>query len=254
MKKIISFLMALILCMAFMIPAFAANRTVFGTLEVAGQGTETAPYKITEIGQLRALAKEVNDGNYDFKGKYFMIVGSLPGSLETPIGTAEHPFRGNFNGCGQIVKLNINMPKNNYVGLFGYCEGSRIENINWQGSVIGNYYVGGICGFCDGGSIINCGDILPINLKKYIYGRFYVGGICGEMDNGTIDRCINNVSILDCLPDALGGICGQMFSGVIKNCVNNGDLDGSRVGGICGFIGCTNDFVPRSSVINCNQR
>ena len=279
MKRILSLLLAvLMICAMLSVTALAANGGgEFNTLKIGrGFGTEEKPYVIKDLNQLKALANEVNKGSYDFNGVYFALGFSPAHALITPIGTAEHPFRGNFDGRGNIVWLDIDLPETDYVGLFGYCVGSEIKNVYWQGSVVGHSYVGGICGYNEGGSITGCGYKSWSNIDGSVTGSgsidglsSYIGGLCGHMADGEISDCsmvgtvANNGTELN-TQAYLGGLCGFM-AGNMENCINSAEVIGTidkkynglyqyaksnEVGGLCGhFEGKMRDCINKGEVV-----
>ena len=73
----------------------------------------------------------------------------------TPIGTADKPFSGNFDGNGHTISgLNYS---GEYAGLFGYMNNGTISNIKLADSSFANGTAsGGICAVNNGGTIENC--------------------------------------------------------------------------------------------------
>ena len=131
--------------------------------EKVSDGSDGAPYLIKNTKQMELLAHRVNSGKNDYSNKYFELDGDLLYSQEvadnyTAIGTADHPFRGNFNGYGHVVAfVNIDKADADYQGLFGYTAGATISDIQFTDSEItGNNHVGGIVGYADGGTVKNC--------------------------------------------------------------------------------------------------
>ena len=114
---------------------------------------------IMSAKQLRTFAGMVNAGT-DFAGKTIMLGADivLPGEW-TPIGTAEHPFKGTFDGCIEISDNNykyyavsgaeVNAAGPN-AGLFGVVDGGKVQNLTVAGSVSSeakDAHVGGIVGW-----------------------------------------------------------------------------------------------------------
>ena len=104
----------------------------------------------------------------------------------TPIGNSSNRYTGTFNGDGKTISgLYFDDTSTSYVGLFG-CLG---ENGNITGVTVadsyfsGLYYVGGVCGFNDSGTITNCSNTGAVS------GSYHVGGVCGWNDFGTIANC-----------------------------------------------------------------
>ena len=151
----------------------------------------------------------------------------------TPIGTNyNNRYTGTFDGAGyKISGLYIDSDAT-YAGLFGRIgEGGRVQNLTLADSHIsGGIYVGGICGYNDGGCIENCSNSGTVNVNGGAYT--YVGGICGWNDGGSITTCSNSGIVTG--SGDVGGICGNNW-GSITNCSNSGAVGGgSYVGGICG--------------------
>ena len=149
------------------------------------------------------------------------------------------PFAGIFDGDGYVIRnLTIDTAGegNDYLGLFGEISGSDaeiknigIENTNITGGS-GSWYLGGLCGYNDYGTITGC------YAAGAVTGRSYLGGLCGYNSYGTITNCYasNSVTGVD-LSDALGGLCGYNNYGTITNCYATGAVAGRDwLGGLCG--------------------
>lgn len=123
---------------------------------------------IMSAKQLRTFAGMVNAGT-DFAGKTIMLGADivLPGEW-TPIGTAEHPFKGTFDGCIEISDNNykyyavsgaeVNATGPN-AGLFGVVDGGKVQNLTVAGSVSSeakDAHVGGIVGWLKAGTVETC--------------------------------------------------------------------------------------------------
>lgn len=123
---------------------------------------------IMSAKQLRTFAGMVNAGT-DFAGKTIMLGADivLPGEW-TPIGTAEHPFKGTFDGCIEISDNNykyyavsgaeVNVAGPN-AGLFGVVDGGKVQNLTVAGSVSSeakDAHVGGIVGWLKAGTVETC--------------------------------------------------------------------------------------------------
>lgn len=123
---------------------------------------------IMSAKQLRTFAGMVNAGT-DFAGKTIMLGADivLPGEW-TPIGTAEHPFKGTFDGCIEISDNNykyyavsgaeVNAAGPN-AGLFGVVDGGKVQNLTVAGSVSSeakDAHVGGIVGWLKAGTVETC--------------------------------------------------------------------------------------------------
>lgn len=155
-----------------------------------GDITSTA-FVISNYAQLAQFAYLVNNGN-SFSGKYVMLSpqGEFPyytmsDHYWTPIGTADHPFRGTFDGNGISVNyLKINDSEATYQGLFGYIgTGGIVKNTTVRYSTItAASQVGAIAGY-NGGTMTNC-----VVIGSTITGSSYAGTIVGQ-NNGTMTTC-----------------------------------------------------------------
>ena len=107
------------------------------------------------------------------------------------------------------------------------------------GSVRGNNYVGGVCGFNETNGIIeNSFNEGTVNgTGDYVVN---VGGVCGE-SRGTIKSCYNTASVSG-TGKYVGGVCGDNsdVTSTITNCFNEGTVSATGdyaedVGGVSGY-------------------
>lgn len=89
-------------------------------------------YTLKNISQIAGLGDLVASG-VDFAGKTVTLAGDVNGrnTSITPIGTAEKPFNGTFDGAGKTIdNITIDSSANTCVGLFGYAgANSTIQNL-----------------------------------------------------------------------------------------------------------------------------
>ncbi|MCR5106772.1 MAG: hypothetical protein K6B28_01270 [Lachnospiraceae bacterium] len=209
-------------------------------------------------------------------------------------------FGGIFDGRGHTIKGIGIGGEDSYVGLFSFIQPTGIvmdlnvegiikpaskaiavggvvgdnygivDGCTFTGTVEGNNYVGGICGFNEAGALIlNCES------NGVIKGNNYTGGVCGE-NAGGISDCTNKAEVNTTMDDATkaladmdisvykeklmslfgedsdtektesdrysnpvdtGGIAGVSL-GAICNCINEGEIGyehvGYNTGGIAG--------------------
>ena len=158
----------------------------------------------------------------------------------TPINSDyENSFTGTFDGCNYTISgLYVN-GTNSYVGLFGHINGAVISNVGIVDSYIcGRMGVAAVCGYCvgEGGSITNCYNTGTVK------GEGFVGGICGYSGTAIIEKCHNTGNIIgtSTSPETgfTGGICGCSDKATFTKSYNTGDVRGNYlVGGICGSNG-----------------
>ncbi|WP_124099066.1 LPXTG cell wall anchor domain-containing protein [Ruminococcus sp. Marseille-P6503] len=176
----------------------------------------------------------------------------------TPIGTTTYNYKGIFDGNNKTISGIYVNNSSVWHGLFGRNDGT-IQNVGVVDSYIKAYTaIGGVCAYNDSnGTIINCYNTGTVSGNGYVggvcgynYGTIsnsyntgsvsgetsYVGGMCGFNANGfTISNCYNTGSVSG--EYQVGGVCGYNSKGTISNCYNTGLVSGasSYVGGVCGI-------------------
>ena len=244
-KRIVSAVMALILCLTLLpTAALAADGAWDGSIATAfagGTGTESDPYQIANGAELAYLASSVNSGE-TYTGKNFVLTANidLNGLPWTPIGNSFSDallegsnyriFAGNFDGNGYTIS-NVSIGSEtapleaDVFGLFGATAG-KISNLNLDtvsihgiakitsiGAVIG--FAGGLVGY-SGGYIENChvtGLTMDMSAPSNVYAAAYcVGGLVGALD-GT--QLINECSVSGSITEntgkgSIGGLIGEL--------------------------------------------
>ncbi|MCQ2252376.1 MAG: hypothetical protein MJZ61_02870 [Bacteroidales bacterium] len=188
-------------------------------------GEETSPLRIRSFDDFRKFANAVNncmpyngfacmDG---FKNVSFVLTDNIriPSSVKwEPIGSVNNPFNGVFKGFGfAISNLNLLRSQSKYTGLFGYNRGHISKVVLVDGQVIGGDYTASVCGF-NAGTIEKCLNSIPVR------GHYYSGGICGYNNGGSLLQCINVNSVAG-VDEYTGGICGASVDGAMRFCVSD---------------------------------
>lgn len=174
----------------------------------------------------RGIPKKNSNGQYELSSKLHMLwfaknfssgedSAVLMDNIDmkdeewTPIGTADKPFSGNFDGNGHTISgLNYS---GEYAGLFGYMNNGTISNIKLADSSFANGTAsGGICAVNNGGTIENSA------VDNVAVSGGTAGGICGQ-NSGTITDCFFSGNVSS--DRKSGGICGSN-SGTIKSTVS----------------------------------
>ena len=244
-KRIVSAVMALILCLTLLpTAALAADGAWDGSIATAfagGTGTESDPYQIANGAELAYLASSVNSGE-TYTGKNFVLTANidLNGLPWTPIGNSFSDallegsnyriFAGNFDGNGYTIS-NVSIGSEtapleaDVFGLFGATAG-KISNLNLDtvsihgiakiasiGAVIG--FAGGLVGY-SGGYIENChvtGLTMDMSAPSNVYAAAYcVGGLVGALDGAQL---INECSVSGSITEkagkgSIGGLIGEL--------------------------------------------
>lgn len=163
----------------------------------------------------------------------------------TPIGTAESPYTGTFNGNGYNIAGVYVAPtagdSGKNVGLFGYVGTGSVSNvIVIDGLICGKENVGGIAGLLSGGSLTNC------VCDSEVQGDKAVGGVAGYLASATskVTTCCmmgkitgTNISGEASFSQNVGGVVGYSNKGVINKSFASSQIDASVsrfVGGIVG--------------------
>ena len=153
-----------------------------------------------------ALAQNANAvaTGRSYANSYFVVSASYSGTIAQstsattgdvtgfePIGSNAYPFAAaRFAREGEsnvVVRYSYGNSTRDYVGLFGYINGTHIFGIDVAGvgTVAGADYVGGIVGYANGGRIEDCSFAVSASAgQQEIKGASYVGGIAGYA-NGT---------------------------------------------------------------------
>lgn len=146
----------------------------------------------------------------------------------TPIGASEsNPFKGKYDGLKHTIKrlkLN-NSDENSRVGLFGFVQNAKIDNINITDCSMTGKHIGAIAGMSINSVIKDCTTSgTGTNVE-------YCGGIVSNnAANGEIIKCTNNISFTD--GKSIGGICYNNTYRIAA-CVNNAAISGTLyIGGI----------------------
>jgi hypothetical protein len=199
-----------------------------------GEGTGFYPYYITTPQHLANIMLQDEEGTYLYLNCYFQQSGDIDlsdaewsdGEGWKPIGTAEHPFTGNyFAYWGKIQNLTINRPLEDNVGLFGYVQEACLFNINLENAnIIGRDNVGGIVGTLLASSV-NLKGIGPswpggykCTVSGTIHGNQYVGGIAGYAKYSQATNCYSFCDVSG--SDYIGGVYGLNEIGIYDEPVN----------------------------------
>jgi len=210
-RNLLTALLTVIACMTGSLKTFALDQV-------------DGVYQINNATDLVAFSNLVASGNGDVNAVLTADIDMVGVDNYQPIGTTSSPFRGMFDGQQHyIMNLTLEMPEQEYVGLFGVLNGGAyIKNVivDWSCVISGSAFVGGIAGGTNGGGSVtfeNCGNEASVGAVNQ-----NAAGICGvSMDSA----------------------CGI----VMKNCFNTGGISGDReCAALCGWVGNSG-----STITNC---
>ena len=233
-----------------------------------GSGKESDPYLIFNPIQLDQVRNFLGKENVYFKMMADVdltqfIQDNYPTQGWLPIGNSSSAFKGQFDGNGKkITNMTINRPSGDYLGLFGYTIAATIKNVEIQGEIIGNNYIGGVVGHVlnspYNGYYVST-TMSEVKTDVTIKGVSYIGGIVGYVCDSytyssgkysytSISNVEANVDING--TDYLGGVVGYIYNQassssydsncyIYKSIVNCNIKGNNRVGGI---VGCENEY------------
>jgi hypothetical protein len=161
------------------------------------------------------FAQLVNGGQTDLKA---VLGGDVDINLsQAMVGTAEHPYSGEFNGNGYTLKVNFDAYQQ-WIAPFSYVQGATIKNLAIDGTIRSrDLYLAGLVACVKEGNdstfIENC------------------------RVSAILDNSYNSTTIAACM----GGFIGQNESArlAIRNCRFDGQLLGEKCFGNGGFVGNT---------------
>lgn len=189
--------------------------------KLSGEGTESDPYVISNLEDLKNFRDNVNNGN-NYSNKFVELNADidLAGETWTPIGTAKTPFNGNFNGNNcTISNLVVNGGSSDDQGFFGRTNNGTIKNLTIKNAKVSGYLnVGVVAGTPYTSKYTN----ITVTGHVEVNGMSYVGGVGGK--NAYADWTWITVSVDD-------------TSYVKATSTENGKAYRTYVGGVIGFIG-----------------
>ncbi len=220
-----------------------------------GDGTKDSPYQIKTKDNLANLANLVNSGN-SYSGFYFCLTNNIDmtGFSFVPIGHQGHPFSGNFDGHGFVVK-GITINSSSEIGLFGCTDGATINDIGIEDADLNSSsYIGGVVGYSNNTLITNC------YTRGYIRGDYCDGAIVGYSGSGTvIQNCFSSIQhtkaqIYGQIGGLVGYNCGTLENSYFYGTINATSFQAWTTGGIVGYNDTSgkvyNCYFIKASILN----
>ncbi len=228
-----------------------------------GDGSQNNPWQINDLPALLAVAYYVNEG-HTMAGEYVELTDNIK-NMTASIGyydaslNVKKQFKGDFDGNGKTVSLNINQTGKRSCGLFGaVADSANVHDVIVDGTVTSTFDdAAGVCGLANGGKstyFTNCTSKATVKSTAN-----YAAGIIGWADGGlTVYNCSNEGAVTG--SKSVGGIVGSLTNSYIKVSRNSGAIevtasnggisdnaaDRNGVGGIAGFAN-------GSSVLECTN-
>lgn len=209
----------------------------FYTTKPSGYGTEDSPYLISNSNELQWLQHLSKDKTVTCYAKQTNSIDASStktwdgGKGFDPIGKQGDGFNIRFDGNGYNIRnLYINRPSENYVGLFGYLEGtSSLSNINLNDVYVnGSSFTGALAGYVQKESEAN-----HVYIDGKVNGIDDTGGIFGRFRGKALHYVTARVDVIG--DEHVGGIAGLIRYTDVAYAESKGTAKGiNRVGGIVG--------------------
>lgn len=240
----------------------SGNGTITGgtfNTPMTGSGTESDPYQIGTVEQLKRFRDIVNgaggqtqntaacailtadivlnDGTFDEDGNYTPGPSGAALTEWSPMGVSNSTvYAGTFDGAGHTIQGLYCNSNSHAPGLFGYIAGATIQDVKVTGHFNADKaeHAGCIVAYSQNSRITGCVSTASINGHHSFQSA--TGGIVGLADSSTqVSDCINYGTV-KCIVSKYnftnaGGIVGWLAgSSNITNCSNFGTVIGLNYG------------------------
>ena len=166
----------------------------------------------------------------------------------TPVGTAEKPFSGTFDGQGYTIS-GLKVAETEYAAFIAYAgENTTIKNVTLEDVDINStkHAAGVVCITGEGLLIDN------VTVSGNIVAASYAGGLVHNGANVTVKNSVNNANVS---AQRAGGIGSWLTVGAyLENVANNGTINGflGASGIVHGFAGTIKNAVNKGAVTSGN--
>ncbi|MES2994736.1 MAG: carboxypeptidase-like regulatory domain-containing protein [Patescibacteria group bacterium] len=233
----------------------------------SGAGTWDDPYVVTTCAELESIGSTAANRHANYVLGNDIDCSSIPSY--TPIGTANSPFTGRFDGAGYTIShLTAGSAFASYVGVFGHVYGGVVRNVHVDDAdILGEDHLGAVVGQLNAGMILGvrvtnsaivvndgprAGGIVGNATESYLNtvsatgtsitltndtgSNSGIGGIAGDADFTNITNAYSDATIAATGATLVGGIVGGSARNVeISDSYFVGTVTGtSLVGGILG--------------------
>ncbi len=202
---------------------------ISNSVSLQGEGSETAPYRISSAEDWELFAKQIKFGNDE--GKYFELTNDI--LVTDAVGVQTGPFMGTFDGKGHTLTVSMNDISHTGTAPFRYIKNATIQNLTVTGTVTGTAHAAGLVGYSLPGNgkntIKNCVVKTDVDVSTATNGNYYMGGVVGhgstsvlEMENVVYSGHMTNVG-----GNAVGGLLGWSGSATLnlKHCIFKGTYE-----------------------------
>ncbi|MER2252821.1 MBG domain-containing protein [Methylorubrum podarium] len=196
-------------------------------------------YQVSNLNQLQLMGADLG-GSYvltrDLDASATAGTDAAPGPFGAggfmPVGIVSAPFTGSLNGAGHTI-TGLTIVRPSYVGLIGSLgPGGSVSDVGLVGgSAHGTFYVGGLVGFNNGGTVSQS------YASGSVSGTSTVGGLVGFNNSGTVSQSYASGSVSGGSNSYyVGGLVGyNSAGGTVSQSYATGSVSGSTyVGGLVG--------------------
>jgi hypothetical protein len=181
-------------------------------------------YLITSLEQLKLVSA--------FKNNIFRLMTDIDLSADPQFYIPS--FKCSFDGNGHTISnFELTLPGLPYYGFFGVydCEEGHLKSVTLENvSILGESFVGGLCGKSNGGFIRGC------RVTGVVDGEQNVGGLIGYSNRSSFNNCYSRASVGNTLSQFTGGLFGTFEGSRLDHSYCTGLVQGSdSVGGLIGL-------------------
>ena len=231
-----------------------------------GDGSAEHPYELYTASHLVAFAKDINEGKKltenGFVNAKLCANVDISGMGWEPIGNAEHPFNGTFDGQNKTVKGLTNKGYTPAATLWGITTTAKNAGVPY-----GFFGVAGTLGETSGDVVlknINFTDVdidsSDFNMVGVLLGADTAGAkvkenYANENYNGKVEISkVTATGSINCSNDTtVGGIVGKIYtkgSASVTNCVNKVAINATKIGKYAGIVGYTSASITFENCVN----
>jgi hypothetical protein len=197
-----------------------------------GTGTSISPYIVNDVYGLQGIGTIPASNSYqlgrDIDASSTANWNSGAGFVPISISVA------NLFGSNHVVSgLTINLPLQDYVGLFSLLAGGNIQDLGLEGvNIVGKDYTGGLSGGTVSGTTISNSYV-----TGSVRGGSRVGGLVGAVTSGA------NISNSYSLSNVYGGSTGMYIGGLLGFAQNVNLSQSYAIGNVYGGAGFAGGLV-----------
>lgn len=218
-------------------------------IPLAGEGTESAPYLVTNADDWKALADYMTGTSKTLQGKFIKVTADIDFSGADParIGaTADAPLAATFDGAGHVLKgLELKSSANQSSALFGIiaAEGT-VKNLTVEGKLTATYTYAAPVVDKLYGKLQSVTSNVAVTTNKAnasgVTGYAYEGAMLeGVVFGGSIESNQTSIGGVVAVADAYVNFKNCEFKGRINQTGTYTKATEVKIGGICSTSGAS---------------